>query len=133
MLPALVLLAATAQTTPPPVLGLEVVAYGNGPYAKPGDRLTLHFRAETPGGEVVADTEMRGLPYRLELGDPNLIPLWKQGLNGMQPLEVRKLTAPPEFLAGPGGNPPVVPPGTELVITVKLVELMRPAVVANQS
>ncbi|MFW5697291.1 MAG: FKBP-type peptidyl-prolyl cis-trans isomerase [Fimbriimonadaceae bacterium] len=129
----MVLLVASAQAAPAPVLGLEVVAYGNGPFARPGDRLTLHFRAETSTGQVVVDTEMRGLPYRLELGDPNLIPLWKQGLNGMQPREVRKLTAPPEFLAGPEGNPPVVPPGTELVVTVKLVELMRPTEVVIQS
>lgn len=115
----LVLLAAQIQ----PAVQVSDVVVGQGASVKPGQRVTLHLLAKTSGGRVLADTEKRGLAYTFTLGDPNEMPGWRPGLEGMKVGGTRRLVVPPELGYGAQGEGSIVPPNATLVLVVKLLRV----------
>lgn len=99
----------------------EDVQPGKGRAAQPGDIVRIDVWAKTLEGRLVADTRKRGLSVSFELLRPEK-PSWKAMVEGMKAGGVRRMQILSDEEWGPEGNPPVVSPGTVLIVTVKMIQ-----------
>ncbi|HJO26272.1 MAG: peptidylprolyl isomerase [Planctomycetes bacterium] len=100
----------------------EDLALGGGPAAASGDRLTVHYTGTFPDGSPFDSSRDRGAPLAFILGEAP-IPGWNEGLLGVRPGGLRRLTLPPERAYGSAGIPGLVPPNTTLVFEIELLSL----------
>jgi peptidylprolyl isomerase len=124
------------RTAPPlyapaePVHGLivqDLVVPDEGPRAKVGDTLTLHYAGRLANGTVFDSSYDRGTPVTFVLGDGAVPPGLDRGLVGLKRLGRRKLSVPSELGYGPEGVPGLVPPNATLFFEVELINLEPPA------
>jgi len=74
---------------------------GRGDPARPGDTVTLTYRAWVEGKDQPFDSsDLRGRPMIITLGQGEVIPGLELGVAGMQPGETRLLTIPPYLAYG---------------------------------
>ena len=93
---------------------------GDGPAAKAGDPLTVHYVGVLfSNGEEFDNSYDRGQPFPLQLGAGQVIPGWDQGLVGMKVGGRRRIIIPPELAYGPQGQGSI-PPNATLVFVVDL-------------
>ncbi|QDU69387.1 FKBP-type peptidyl-prolyl cis-trans isomerase [Engelhardtia mirabilis] len=95
-------------------------------FARPGDKLTLHYQARLGDGVQIDSSWDRGEPVQVRLGDGDLPEGLEQGLVGMRQFARRRLTVPPELAYGSEGVPGIVPPGATVVFDVELMAVRRP-------
>lgn len=109
-----------------PVHGLvvqDVVVPDEGPRAKTGDTLTLHYTGRLADGTVFDSSYERGEPVTFVLGAGEVPPGLEHGLVGLRRLGSRTLTVPGELGYGAEGLPGLVPPNATLTFEVELLEL----------
>jgi FKBP-type peptidyl-prolyl cis-trans isomerase len=104
---------------------IEDVSVGNGPEAKAGDHVSVHytgwlFNDGKLGGKFDSSKD-RGDPFAFPLGAGHVIAGWDQGVQGMKVGGVRKLTIPPEMGYGARGAGGVIPPNATLLFEVELL------------
>lgn len=95
---------------------------GDGPEARPGDRVKVHYvgKLKTTGKVFDASTKK---PFTFRLGAGEVIRGWDIGVKGMRVGGQRTLTIPPEKAYGRHGAPPQIPGNAWLVFDVKLLEV----------
>jgi FKBP-type peptidyl-prolyl cis-trans isomerase FkpA len=124
--------SATASAQAPPSLpalpvppdqqmGMVTTTPGNGPVAKVGDRVSVHYVGTLTDGSKFDSSRDRNQPFQFVLGQGQVIKGWDQGVAGMKVGEKRKLTIPPAMAYGPQGRPPKIPPNSTLVFEVELM------------
>ena len=104
-------------------LVIEDQVVGEGPAAKAGDTITVHYTGYLTDGTQFASSQ-GGDPYTLTLGVGGVIQGWDEGLIGMQVGGKRKLTIPPDMAygeSGAGGG--IIPPNATLIFEVELLEI----------
>lgn len=108
---------------------------GHGDPARPGDTVTLHYRAWVEGKDESFDSsQLRGQPMTLTLGQGEVIPGLELGVAGIQPGETRLLTIPPYLAYGDreiaGG---LIPANAVLTyrLTAEKIETARSTATAN--
>ena len=80
--------------------------------AKPGDTLILHYVGRLYSTcDVFDSSRERGEPFEFVLGQEEVIRGWDEGLRGMCPGEVRKLTIPSDLGYGDTGSGEAIPGG----------------------
>lgn len=89
--------------------------------SREGDTVDVHYVGQLEDGQTFDSSIARQQPITLTLGQGQVIPGWEQGLLGMCPNEVRRLTIPPHLAYGDQGYPPVIPPRATLTFIVQLV------------
>lgn len=107
-------------------LQIQEIAVGSGPQCAPGDLVTFHYLASNEKGKVLADSEKRGLPYRMVLGEKINPTYFEAGLKGMRVGGERLVRFGPGEALGREGAPPMVAPGTALVLRIRLVRCSPP-------
>jgi hypothetical protein len=95
---------------------------GDGPEAKKGDIVEVHYTGRLTNGTVF-DSSEGGAPIKFMLGIGQVIEGWDRGLAGMKVGGSRTLTIPPELGYGEAGYPPDIPPNATLVFDVELVSI----------
>jgi len=92
-----------APDGPPPTdLVISDLVVGEGPEAKPGDTVDVHYvGVEYDSGEEFDSSYNRGEPISFPLR--GLIQGWQDGIPGMRVGGRRKLVIPPELAYGPPG------------------------------
>jgi peptidylprolyl isomerase len=111
---------------PPAELVTEDIVKGQGPAAKPGDRLRMQYVGVSWSTNEEFDASWdRGEPFEFQLGAGMVIPGWDQGLVGMRRGGRRLLAIPPDMGYGPQGQPPVIAPNETLVFVVDLERILR--------
>ncbi|MEU5845424.1 FKBP-type peptidyl-prolyl cis-trans isomerase [Saccharopolyspora shandongensis] len=107
---------------PPADLVIEDIEVGDGPEAKEGDQVAVHYVgvSHSTGKEFDASWN-RGAPLELRLGAGQVIAGWDKGLQGMKVGGRRKLTIPPQLAYGDRGAGGVIKPGETLVFVCDLV------------
>jgi FKBP-type peptidyl-prolyl cis-trans isomerase len=104
-------------------LAIEDIKVGQGPEAKAGKRVVVHYVGTLTNGKKFDSSRDRNEGFEFGLGQGEVIKGWDQGVAGMKVGGVRKLTVPPELAYGAGGFPPVIPPNSTLVFEVELLEV----------
>lgn len=99
----------------------QTLKAGDGPQARAGQRVRVHYVGKLLDGQVFEDSRKAGQSLAFRLGVDNLIQGWHQGITGMKVGEVRQLTIPPELGYGREGREPMIPPNATLVFDIELL------------
>ena len=104
-------------------LQIEDMKAGEGPEAKAGDSVTVHYVGTLTNGSKFDSSRDRGKGFVFTLGKGMVIKGWDQGVAGMKVGQLRKLTIPADLAYGAAGFPPVIPPNSTLVFEVELLKI----------
>jgi FKBP-type peptidyl-prolyl cis-trans isomerase len=96
---------------------------GEGPSAKSGDRVTVHYTGWLLDGTKFDSSKDKNQPFSFSLGAGDVIPGWDQGVAGMKVGGKRKLTIPPDLGYGVHGAGGVIPPNATLKFEVELLKI----------
>jgi peptidylprolyl isomerase len=115
----------------PPKPGLaelkkEDVQVGEGPEAKTGDRVRVHYHGRFLSNRVEFDSShKRAEPFTFTLGRREVIQGWDEGVVGMKVGGKRKLQIPSRLAYGADGRPPSIPPNSDLEFDVELLAIVQ--------
>jgi FKBP-type peptidyl-prolyl cis-trans isomerase FkpA len=98
------------------------LAIGEGPEARRGHRVRVHFAGFLPDGTQIDALAPPAQPMAFELGKGDVIPGWEAGIVGMREGGQRQLVVPPAQGYGSRGRGRV-PPNATLVFVIKLVSV----------
>jgi len=109
---------------PPADLEIKDIWEGDGPVAKAGDHVSVHYVgvAFSTGEEFDASWN-RGAPLQFQLGVGQVIPGWDQGVQGMKVGGRRQLIIPPHLAYGDRGAGGRIKPGETLIFVCDLVSV----------
>jgi FKBP-type peptidyl-prolyl cis-trans isomerase len=108
----------------PSGMTLQDLVVTQGQAAREGDSVEVHYVAQLPSGTTIDSTRDRGLPVTFALGAHQTLRGLEEGVVGMRVAGSRRLVLPPDLAYGPGGNPPLIPPETPIVIEVELLRIV---------
>lgn len=111
---------------PPAGLQIQDIKEGDGPTAKSGDTVTVHYVgvAYSTGKQFDASWDTPGQqPFTFPLGAGQVIPGWDQGVAGMKVGGRRELTIPPDLAYGETGAPPDIGPNETLIFVIDLLKI----------
>lgn len=111
-------------TTTPSGLSYEDLTIGTGQTATAGQSVSVHYTGWLTDGRKFDSSRDRGQPFEFPLGAGHVIRGWDEGVQGMQPGGVRRLTIPPALGYGARGAGGVIPPNATLVFEVELLEIL---------
>jgi FKBP-type peptidyl-prolyl cis-trans isomerase FkpA len=100
---------------------IEKIAVGNGPAAKRGESVTVHYTGWFTDGKKFDSSVDRKEPFQFVLGRGQVIAGWDEGVATMCVGDKVKLTIPPEKAYGAQGYPGAIPPNATLVFEVELL------------
>ncbi|KAL6714438.1 peptidylprolyl isomerase fpr3 [Lecanora helva] len=116
---------------PKATLGVKTIAggvkiddkkLGTGPVAKKGSKVGMRYIGKLKDGKVF-DANKKGKPFSFTLGDGSVIKGWDIGVAGMSVGSERRITVPAEMAYGKKGAPPDIPPNSELIFDLKMLEV----------
>jgi peptidylprolyl isomerase len=109
---------------PPADLEIKDIWEGDGPVAKAGDTVSVHYVgvAFSTGEEFDASWN-RGEPFAFPLGAGAVIAGWDRGVVGMKVGGRRRLVIPPDLAYGDRGAGAVIAPGETLIFVVDLLDV----------
>jgi peptidylprolyl isomerase len=110
------------EGAPPAELRIEDLVVGDGPEARPGQQVSVHYVgvAYSSGKEFDASYN-RGDAFDFPLGGGQVIAGWDQGVAGMKVGGRRKLTIPPHLGYGQRGAGGAIKPNETLIFVVDLL------------
>jgi len=91
---------------------------------KSSDAVLVHYEGRLIDGKVFDSSYKRGEPISFPLN--RVIPGWTEGVGMMRVGETRELAIPAELAYGQRGVPGTIPPGSTLLFTVELLEILPP-------
>lgn len=95
---------------------------GDGPEAKAGDAVSVHYVGVLyDSGEEFDSSYNRGTPLQFRLGVGQVIEGWDKGVQGMKVGGRRKLVIPPQQAYGSRGAGGVIGPNATLIFVCELV------------
>ena len=104
-------------------LQIEDLRPGEGPAAKAGDHVTVHYVGTLTNGNKFDSSRDRGEPFSFKLGARQVISGWDQGVAGMKVGGTRTLIIPSDLAYGTRGAGGTIPPNATLVFDVELMEV----------
>jgi peptidylprolyl isomerase len=114
----------TPKGDAPAKLVVKDIVKGQGPKAKPGDKLTMQYAGYAwSNGQKFDASWDRGQPFPFKLGAGMVIPGWDQGMVGMRKGGRRLLIIPPDLGYGQAGAGGVIGPNETLIFAVDLKKI----------
>lgn len=105
-------------------LVIEDVKEGNGPEAKLGSKITVHYRGTFLDGKEFDSSYKGGQPITFPLEEGRLIKGWTEGIPGMKVGGKRKLMVPYQMAYGENGTPDgTIGPKKDLNFEVELLKV----------
>jgi peptidylprolyl isomerase len=109
---------------PPADLEIKDIWEGDGPAAKAGDTVSVHYVGVSfSTGEEFDASWNRGTPLRFQLGAGQVITGWDRGVEGMKVGGRRQLTIPAHLAYGDRGAGGKIAPGETLIFVCDLMAL----------
>ena len=110
------------EGNPPAELQIVDIVEGDGPEAKPGHQVSVHYVGVSfSTGEEFDASWNRGAPLPFVLGIGQVIKGWDQGVQGMKVGGRRKLTIPAHLAYGDHSPTPAIQPGETLIFVCDLM------------
>ncbi|MBX3390766.1 MAG: FKBP-type peptidyl-prolyl cis-trans isomerase [Phycisphaeraceae bacterium] len=106
-------------------LVIEELKLGEGEPVKAGAIVTINYHGTLKDGGTLVDTTRGKQPATFPLN--KLIKGWQQGVPGMKPGGIRRLIIPYQLAYGETGKPPVIPPKSDLVFIIELIQVVEPS------
>ena len=106
-------------------LSYQIVQVGTGDVAKSGDTVIVHYTGTFEDGRVFDSSVQRNQPFNFPLGAGRVIRGWDIGVEGMHIGERRILRIPSDLAYGSRGAGGIIPPNTDLIFEVELLEIRR--------
>ncbi|MFF8291758.1 FKBP-type peptidyl-prolyl cis-trans isomerase [Streptomyces sp. NPDC016309] len=107
---------------PPKDLEIKDIWEGDGPEAKAGDMVKVHYVGVAfSTGEEFDSSWNRGTPLQFKLGIGQVIAGWDQGVQGMKVGGRRQLIIPAHLAYGDRGAGSAIAPGETLIFVCDLV------------
>ncbi|MER6995925.1 FKBP-type peptidyl-prolyl cis-trans isomerase [Streptomyces sp. NPDC000410] len=107
---------------PPKDLEIKDLWEGDGPVAKAGDTVSVHYVGVSfSSGEEFDSSWNRGTPLQFKLGVGQVIAGWDQGVQGMKVGGRRQLIIPAHLAYGDRGAGGKIAPGETLIFVCDLV------------
>lgn len=105
-------------------LGYYVLAEGGGQQAQLGNGVSVHYTGYLKSNGEKFDSSLDlGRPFQFTLGTDPVIDGWLEGLQLMSVGDTYKLVIPAALGYGAGGFSSLIPPNSELVFDVELLEV----------
>ncbi|TPX38733.1 hypothetical protein SeMB42_g05137 [Synchytrium endobioticum] len=102
----------------------EVIKPGNGKdFPKKGDRISIHYTGTLTNGKQFDSSRDRGTPFTCKIGVGEVIRGWDEGVPQLSKGERAKLTISYDYAYGEKGMPPIIPPKSDLIFDVELLEI----------
>jgi FKBP-type peptidyl-prolyl cis-trans isomerase len=103
-----------------------ILKAGHGPGVKAGDTVTLHYTGTLTNGKKFDSSydHPDHAPMTITVGG-GVIPGFTLGLLGMKQGEKRRITIPWALAYGERGRPPVIPPKSDLIFVLEIVQVSR--------
>jgi FKBP-type peptidyl-prolyl cis-trans isomerase len=95
---------------------------GDGPAAVHGDELVVDYTVDLADGKRVDSTVERGMPITMTIGEA-LVPGLDDALVSMRPGGCRRIFVPAALAYGKEGVEGMIPPDTDLVFEVRVIEV----------
>ncbi|MFB7837028.1 FKBP-type peptidyl-prolyl cis-trans isomerase [Streptomyces sp. NPDC056056] len=110
------------EGAPPTELTVRDLVVGDGPEAKPGNVVQVHYVGVTfaSGKEFDASWD-RGQPFKFAVGGGRVIKGWDRGIRGMKVGGRREIIVPPRLGYGKQSPSPLIPADSTLVFVVDLL------------
>lgn len=109
---------------PPADLVIRDLWEGEGPEAKAGDNVSVHYVGVAfSTGEEFDSSWNRGTPLQFQLGAGRVIAGWDRGVAGMKVGGRRELTIPAHLAYGDRGAGSAIAPGESLIFVCDLVSI----------
>jgi FKBP-type peptidyl-prolyl cis-trans isomerase len=108
------------MTTTPSGLQYRDDAVGDGPEARAGQTVSVHYTGTLTDGTKFDSSRDRGQPFQFPLGGGRVIRGWDEGVEGMKVGGRRRLVIPPDLGYGPRPVGPI-PANSTLVFDVELL------------
>ncbi len=102
---------------------IEDITEGSGDEARAGQTVSVHYTGWLTDGTKFDSSKDRNEPFEFALAARHVIRGWDEGVQGMKPGGVRKLTIPPNLGYGARGAGGVIPPNATLVFEVALLKI----------
>ena len=97
---------------------------GDGPEAKTGDKVKVHYTGTLMNGKEFDSSRGPGKqPFSFEIGKGMVIKGWDEGVPGMKVGGKRKLTIPWQLAYGENGSGDKIPPKAALKFDIELLEI----------
>lgn len=97
---------------------------GDGPEAKAGDKVKVHYTGTLMNGKEFDSSRGPGKqPFSFEIGKGMVIKGWDEGVPGMKVGGKRKLTIPWQLAYGEAGSGDKIPPKAALKFDIELLEI----------
>ncbi|MET9571326.1 FKBP-type peptidyl-prolyl cis-trans isomerase [Streptomyces virginiae] len=109
----------------PQELTIRDLVAGDGPEAKPGRVVRVHYVGVTfeSGAEFDASWD-REQPFKFAVGGGRVIKGWDRGIRGMKVGGRREIIVPPRLGYGNQSPSPLIPAGSTLVFVVDLLSVV---------
>lgn len=95
---------------------------GDGPEAKNGDEVSVHYDGKFPDGKTFDNSYKRGEPISFKLGQGMVIPGWEEGIQLLSKGGKVKLIIPYWLAYGEQGRGPI-PPKATLIFDTEMMEI----------
>jgi FKBP-type peptidyl-prolyl cis-trans isomerase len=105
------------------MITVEELSLGEGPEAKDGDQVEIHYTGSFPDGRVFDTSRDRNQTFAFRLGAGQVIRGFDMGVSGMKVGGSRKVTIPPEYGYGERGAGTVIPANQTLVFEIELLSV----------
>jgi peptidylprolyl isomerase len=119
--------------------GLQIAVLNEGAgedVVEAGDIATVEFVIwVADSGRYFTGSSTAGAPFTFQVGSPSVFEGWNEGMTGMTVGEKRQLLIPAALGLGEQGFGDIVPPNSDLIMQVEVVDLVKPrkATVVDES
>ena len=104
-------------------LEYEDLVVGTGPSPTPGQMAVVHYTGWLTDGKKFDSSHDRNKPFEFPVGRGRVIKGWDEGVATMKVGGKRKLWIPPELGYGARGFGKAIPPDSDLIFEVELLEI----------
>jgi len=112
-----------AEITTASGLKYSDLVVGTGPTPQKGQTVSVHYTGTLPSGKKFDSSydHPGQQPLEFQLGTPNIIKGWNEGIETMKVGGKRHLVIPPSLGYGAAGRPPDIPGNSTLLFDVELL------------